>query len=380
MKTKSIFLLLTVALSLFACNEEYPELEDGMYAEFNTSLGPVVAELYFEETPMTVASFVTLAEGNSKLADSTYKGKKYYDGLVFHRVIEGFMIQGGDPTGTGSGGPGYKYPDEFVDTLSHDSKGVLSMANAGPGTNGSQFFITLAPVNQLDGKHTVFGKIVKGQDVVDSIGKVETGPRDKPVKDVVMNEVNIIRKGKAAKDFDAPKEFEGKLADLEAEKEAEQKRVQDMADAKVAEFKELEAKADSLSSGLKIYFTKKGEGEKPKTGQEVKVDYEGYFADGSIFDTNKKELAQDYGIYDHRRDTQGMYSPMTMVYGPDAPMIPGFKEGVQQMSIGDEAVIFIPSHLGYGERGYGRAIPPNSDLIFKIELVEMANGSQTDSQ
>ena len=380
MKTKSIFLLLTVALSLFACNEEYPELEDGMYAEFNTSLGPVVAELYFEETPMTVASFVSLAEGKSKMVDSTYKDKKYYDGLIFHRIIDGFMIQGGDPTGTGSGGPGYKYPDEFIDTLSHDSKGVLSMANAGPGTNGSQFFITLAPVKQLDGKHTVFGRIVKGQDVVDSIGKVETGPRDKPVKDVVMNEVNIIRKGKAAKDFDAPKEFEGKLADLEAEKEAEQKRVQDMAQAKVDEFEELEAKADSLSSGLKIYFTKKGEGEKPKNGQKVKVDYEGYFEDGSIFDTNKKELAEDYGIYDHRRDTQGMYNPMPMVYGPDAPMIPGFKEGIQQMSIGDEAVIFIPSHLGYGERGYGRAIPPNTDLIFKIELVGMANGSQTDSQ
>jgi len=380
MKTKSIFLLLTVALSLFACKEEYPELEDGMYAEFNTSLGPVVAELYFEETPMTVASFVSLAEGKSKMVDSTYKDKKYYDGLIFHRIIDGFVIQGGDPTGTGSGGPGYKYPDEFIDTLSHNTKGILSMANAGPGTNGSQFFITLAPVQQLDGKHTVFGKVVKGQDVVDSIGKVETGPRDKPVKDVVMNEVNIIRKGKAAKNFDAPKEFEGKLAEIEAEKEAEQKRVQEMKNAKVEEFKELEAKADSLSSGLKIYFTKKGEGEKPKNGQKVMVDYEGFFEDGSIFDTNKKELAQEYGIYDHRRDTKGMYSPMPTVYGPDAPMIPGFKEGIQQMSIGDEAVIFVPSHLGYGERGYGRAIPPNTDLIFKIELVSMANGSQTNSQ
>ena len=123
MKTKSIFLLLTVALSLFACNEEYPELEDGMYAQFNTSMGPIVAELYFEETPMTVASFVSLAEGNGKMADSTHKGKKYYDGLVFHRIIDGFMIQGGDPTGTGSGGPGYKFPDEFVDSLGHDSKG-----------------------------------------------------------------------------------------------------------------------------------------------------------------------------------------------------------------------------------------------------------------
>ncbi|TRO66887.1 peptidylprolyl isomerase [Christiangramia sabulilitoris] len=371
MKTKSIFLLLTLAFSLFACNEEYPELEDGMYAEFNTSLGPIVAELYFEETPMTVASFVSLAEGTSTMVDSTYKDKKYYDGLIFHRVIDGFMIQGGDPTGTGSGGPGYKYPDEFVDSLSHDAKGVLSMANAGPGTNGSQFFITLAPVQQLDGRHTVFGKIVKGQDVVDSIGKVETGPRDRPVTDVVMKEVNIIRKGKAAKNFDASKSFEGQLAEIEAKKEAESKKMQEIADEKVKEFQKFESEADSLDSGLKIYFLNKGDGEKPKNGQTVNVNYEGYFANGTIFDTNKMELAKELGIYDHRRESSGGYNPMPTVYGPDAPMIPGFKEGIQQMSIGDEALVWVPSHLGYGERGAGGVIPPNTDLIFKIELVKM---------
>lgn len=376
MRTKSFFLLLTLAFSLISCNEEYPELEDGMYAEFNTSMGPIVAELYFEETPMTVASFVSLAEGTSKMVDSTYEGKKYYEGLIFHRVIDGFMIQGGDPTGTGSGGPGYKYPDEFVDSLSHDSKGVLSMANAGPGTNGSQFFITLAPVQQLDGKHTVFGKIVKGQDVVDSIGKTETGQRDRPVKDVVMNEVNIIRKGSAAKNFDAPKVFESELAAIEAEKEAEAKKMEEMAQKKAEEFKALEAEADSLDSGLKIYFENKGEGEKPNNGQKVMVNYSGYFADGTIFDTNRPELAKEFGIFDHRRETAGGYQPMAMVYGPDAPMIPGFKEGIQQMSIGDEAVLWIPSHLGYGERGAGGVIPPNTDLIFKIELVEMASESK----
>lgn len=347
-----------------------------MYAEFNTSMGPIVAELYFEETPMTVASFVSLAEGTSKMVDSTYEGKKYYEGLIFHRVIDGFMIQGGDPTGTGSGGPGYKYPDEFVDSLSHDSKGVLSMANAGPGTNGSQFFITLAPVQQLDGKHTVFGKIVKGQDVVDSIGKTETGQRDRPVKDVVMNEVNIIRKGSAAKNFDAPKVFESELAAIEAEKEAEAKKMEEMAQKKAEEFEALEAEADSLDSGLKIYFENKGEGEKPNNGQKVMVNYSGYFADGTIFDTNRPELAKEFGIFDHRRETAGGYQPMAMVYGPDAPMIPGFKEGIQQMSIGDEAVLWIPSHLGYGERGAGGVIPPNTDLIFKIELVEMASESK----
>jgi cyclophilin family peptidyl-prolyl cis-trans isomerase len=372
MKTKSIFLLLTLALSLFACKEEYPDLEDGMYAQFNTSMGPIVAELYFEETPMTVASFVSLAEGNSKMADSSFTGKKYYDGLVFHRVIDGFVIQGGDPTGTGSGDPGYKFPDEFVDSLSHNEKGYLSMANAGPGTNGSQFFITLAPVPQLDPKHSIFGKVVKGQDVVDSIGKVETGPRDRPVKDVVMNEVKIIRKGSAAKDFDAPKVFESRLAEIEAEKEAEAKKMEDMASQKVQEFEALEAKADSLDSGLKIYFENKGEGETPKNGQKVDVIYEGYFADGKIFDTNKEEVAKEMGIYNEQRAAQGGYGAMPMVYGPDAPMIPGFKEGVQKMNVGDQAVIWIPSHLGYGERGAGGVIPPNSDLIFRIKIAGMA--------
>ncbi|MUP43551.1 peptidylprolyl isomerase [Christiangramia aestuarii] len=376
MKTKSLFLLLTMAMSLIACNEEYPELEDGMYAEFNTSMGPIVAELYFEETPMTVANFVSLAEGNSKMADSTYKEKKYYDGIIFHRVIDGFMIQGGDPTGTGSGGPGYKFPDEFVDSLSHDSKGILSMANAGPGTNGSQFFITLAPVQQLDGRHTVFGKIVKGQDVVDSIGKVETGPRDKPVKDVTINELNIIRKGSAAKNFDAPKVFEEELANIEAEKEAEARKMQEMAAKKAEEFKAIEEKADSLESGLKIYFENKGDGEKPKNGQKILVDYEGYFADGTLFDTNKEELAKEFKVFNERRAAQGGYGSSTMIYGPDAPMIPGFKEGIQQMQVGDEAVVFIPSHLAYGERGAGGVIPPNTDLIFRIKLVDMA-GEET---
>ncbi|MCM8568348.1 peptidylprolyl isomerase [Gramella jeungdoensis] len=372
MKTKSIFLLLTIALSLFSCNEEYPELEDGMYVEFKTSMGPIVAELYFEETPMTVASFVSLAEGNSKIVDSTYKDKKYYDGLIFHRVIDGFVIQGGDPTGTGSGGPGYKFPDEFVDTLSHDEKGILSMANAGPGTNGSQFFITLAPVQQLDPRHTVFGKVVKGLDVVEAIGKVETGPRDRPTKDIVMNEVNIIRKGKAAKNFDAPKVFEGQLAEMEAEKEAQAEKMAEIKAEKSKEFASLEEKADSLESGLKVYFENKGDGEKPKNGQKVNVIYEGYFADGTLFDTNKEEVAKEAGIYNEQRAAQGGYGAMPMQYGPDAPMIPGFKEGLQQMQVGDKAVIWIPSHLGYGERGAGGVIPPNTDLIFIMEITGIA--------
>ncbi len=371
MKTKSIFLVLAAVVSLISCKEEYPDLEDGLYAEFNTSMGPVVAELYYKETPMTVANFVSLAEGTSTMVDSSYKKKKFYDGLIFHRVVDGFVIQGGDPTGTGTGGPGYKFPDEFSDSLSHNAKGILSMANSGPGTNGSQFFITLAPVPQLDSRHTVFGKVVKGLDVVDSIGKVETGQQDRPKEDVTINEVNIIRKGKDAKDFDAPKVFEQKLQKIEEEKAAREKEQQARRDQKVEEFNQLESKADSLDSGLKIYFEEKGEGPKPKNGQKVRISYEGYFEDGTIFDTSDPELAQETGIFSEKRAAMNQYGPMTTTYGPDAPMIPGFKEALQQMQVGDKIVVWIPSELAYGQRGAGGIIPPNTDLIFKMEMVDM---------
>lgn len=369
MRTSKFLLLFAMVFTMISCNDDYPELEDGMYAEFKTNYGTFVAELYFEQTPITVASFVSLAEGDNKMADSTYRGKNYYDGLTFHRIIDGFVIQGGDPTGTGSGGPGYKFPDEIVDTLSHDSKGILSMANAGPGTNGSQFFVTLAPTPNLDGRHTVFGKVVEGQEVVDSIGKVETGPQDKPVKTVTMEEVNIIRKGKAAKDFDAPEVFEDELQAIKDQEEAEAKKRQEAKSANAEEFEKHKDEAETLDSGLQIYYEEEGDGERPKTGEMVEVLYEGYFSDGDIFDTNKEELAKEMGLFNESRKNQGGYGPMTVVYGPDAPMIPGFKEGIQQLRVGDKALLYIPSHLGYGERGAGGVIPPNTDLVFRVELV-----------
>jgi peptidylprolyl isomerase len=369
MKTSKFLLLFAMVLTMFACNDQYPDLEDGMYAEFKTNYGTVVAELYFKETPITVASFVSLAEGTNKMVDSVYKGKNYYDGLSFHRIIDGFVIQGGDPTGTGSGGPGYKFPDEIVDSLSHDAKGILSMANAGPGTNGSQFFITLAPTPNLDGRHTVFGKVIKGLDVVDAIGKVETGPQDKPVKPVTMEEVNIIRKGKAAKNFEAPTVFEDELQAIKDKKEAEAQKREESKTAMATEFESHKDEAQTLDSGLQIYFEEEGEGIEPETGQMVEVLYEGYFSDGEIFDTNKEELAKEMGLFNEARKNQGGYGPMTVVYGPDAPMIPGFKEGIQQLNVGDKALLYIPSHLGYGERGAGGVIPPNTDLVFRVELV-----------
>jgi cyclophilin family peptidyl-prolyl cis-trans isomerase len=155
-------------------------MKAGTYANFETSLGNFKIELFEQETPNTVANFVKLAQ------------KDFYNGVIFHRVIDGFMIQGGDPTGTGRGGPGYQFADEFHPKLKHTSEGVLSMANAGPNTNGSQFFITLAPTPHLDGRHTVFGKVTEGMDVVQKIGKTKTsGPGDRPVVDVVMNKVTV---------------------------------------------------------------------------------------------------------------------------------------------------------------------------------------------
>ncbi len=373
MKKVSFLFVCTLILGLTGCKEDYPDLEDGLYAEFNTSKGTFIAQLYYEQTPMTVANFVSLAEGKShSVLDSTYKEKKFYDGLIFHRVIKDFMIQTGDPLGTGQGNPGYRFPDEIVDSLAHDSKGILSMANAGPGTNGSQFFVTLAPTPWLDGRHTVFGKVVQGQEVVDSIGVVETGDRDRPVQEVKIESIKIIRKGNAAKDFDAPKVFEDKLATIKAEEEEMVERQKSRMAEDAQRLLALKEDAQELESGLKIHFLEKGEGPKPGNEDMVKLYYEGYFVDGKLFDTNREELATELGIFNQNRKDQRGYEPMVTPYGPTAPMIPGFKEGMQQMSVGDKAVVYIPSHLAYGPAGYGEVIPPDTELIFVLEMVGIA--------
>ncbi|GAA4274542.1 peptidylprolyl isomerase [Aquimarina gracilis] len=367
MKKLNLLFLTFIAIALGSCNEKYPELQDGLYAEIKTNKGVAVAKLYHDLTPMTVANFVSLAEGTNTMVDSSYIGKKYYNGIIFHRVIKDFMIQTGDPLGTGTGDPGYKFPDEIVDSLTHKSKGILSMANSGPGTNGSQFFITLKPTPWLNGGHTVFGEIVMGQDVIDSIGTVKTGPRDKPVGEIKMLEVNIIRKGSDAKAFDTEKAFAEKLKVIEEEK-AEKERLEKERDEKIAaKYAELKTKATKLDSGLEILFLNKGTGDKPKIGDKVLVNYEGYLATGKMFDTSYEDKAKEFGVFNPRRPS---YGPMPMPYSPDARMIPGFKEGALQMkNVGDKVILFIPSHLGYAERGAGRVIPPNSDLIFELEMM-----------
>ena len=360
-------LLIVALLSLLSCNDKYPDLKDGIYAEFITDKGTIVAELYYEDAPATVANFVALAEGTHPMVDSAYANKPYYNGLKFHRIIKDFMIQGGDPLGTGTGGPGYKFHDEFSEKK-HDSIGILSMANSGPKTNGSQFFITHKPTPHLDGKHTVWGKTVIGFEVIDAIAGVKmTDARSgKTKEDVFMQQVNIIRKGAFAKKYDAPATFTKEL-DKYANRFSEF----------TERFKTKEATVETLPSGLKIHWDKKGKGQKPAVGDSVRVHYAGFFAKTSeLFDTSIEEVARSQEKFNQRRKDAIGYNPLETIYSPEAPLIPGFKEAIQMMSVGDKVTAFIPSHLAYGRAGFRGAIPPNSDLIFELELVGLANSKE----
>jgi len=371
MKTIKYLFVAITSLLIASCNEKYPDLEDGVYAEFNTNQGTTVAKLNFEQTPLTVANFVALAEGTHEGVDSIYVGKKYYDGLIFHRVIKDFMIQGGDPTGTGRGGPGYKFADEIVDSLQHSKKGILSMANSGPGTNGSQFFITLKETPWLNGRHTVFGEIVLGEDVIDSIGATEVLTGDKPKDSIVLNSVNIIRKGSAANKFDGNTLFKAETKRIEDEKAEKDKIAIEKASGKKTALDLLKAKASKTDSGLEFLLVNEGTGDQVKANDQVGVFYAGYFADGRLFDSNIESIAKETGTYNAQRAQQNGYAPMPVPYSNQANMIPGFKEGILKMNkIGDKAVFFIPSHLGYGDRPAG-PIPANSDLVFEVEFKEI---------
>jgi len=361
-----IFLSLLIMSSLaVACNDKYPDLPEGIYAEFVTNQGTFVAKLYNKATPLTAANFVSLAEGNNPLVDSAYGGKPYYNGLTFHRVIADFMIQGGDPNGDGTGNPGYRFPDEIVDSLKHDRKGILSMANSGPETNGSQFFITLKETPWLDGKHTVFGEIVVGQDIVDSIGLTPTEkPGDRPVKPVIMEEVNIIRKGKAS-----VADFASELERIEAEREEKRKKLERMAIDQAVMFSSLRSKAEEYESGLRIFFNQRGDGAKPGDSDMLLINYAGFFNNGQLFTTNKMEVAERYEMVDPNLVARGGYSPMkTSIDEPR--LIKGFREALGELKVGDRVTVFIPSDLAYGKQG-NRGIPPDTDLIFEMELVDI---------
>ena len=368
MKKIAFLLVLSTILTMGSCKSKYPNLEKGLYAEFVTNKGTFVAKFYEEATPLTVSNFVELAEGKHELVDSVYKGKPYFNGLTFHRVIKDFMIQGGDPRGDGTGNPGYTFPDEFVDSLQHDRKGLLAMANSGPVTNGSQFFITLKETPWLTGKHTIFGEIVMGQEVVDSIGVVKTTkPGDKPVNPVIIEEVNIINKGNVA----VPS-FSKQMEEMEKIKQEKEARLAKVAEDRAETFQEKKAEAKEYDSGIKIFWDKEGEGSKPDEGVMVMMNYAGFIDNGKLFDTNLQSVAEAYEAVDHRRVDAGRYSPVPTPYSKDAQLIPGFREALLEMKVGDKTTVFIPSHLAWGAQGAGNIIPPNSDVVFEIEIVEIA--------
>jgi peptidyl-prolyl cis-trans isomerase A (cyclophilin A) len=345
---------------LFSCKNkvENGELSDGLYALIETSKGDITVKLEFEKVPFTVANFVTLAEGKNNYVSSNYKGRHFYDGLTFHRVESNPpMIQGGDPLATGQGGPGYKFKDEFHPDLNHGKPGILSMANSGPNTNGSQFFITTDQTSYLDGKHSVFGEVIDGIDIVNTI--VVGDP---------INKVKIIRVGQAAKKFDAVKVFKDYF-----DKQAELQKVLEVVTAKkVSEIEDIKATGTKTKSGLIYKLIKSGTGKKPTAGQDVFVHYAGFFVDGTLFDTSYANVAEENGVLDLARKQQNGYVPFPFSYGSKTGLIAGFIEGLENMKFGDKMALLIPGHLGYGEQGYG-AIPPNATLLFEVELLEKQN-------
>ncbi len=310
-------------------------LTDGLYAILHTNKGDIVISLEYQKAPMTVANFVGLAEGSLNLKDD---GKPFYDSLKFHRVINDFMIQGGCPKGDGTGGPGYRFPDEFDDTLKHTGPGTLSMANAGPGTNGSQFFITHVATPWLDGKHAVFGHVVEGLDVVNAIAQNDT-----------IDSVEIVRVGKDAESFIVDREMFGKLVET-AEKVSQEREAAAQA-ALEAEINNRWPGAIKTPSGLRYVVLQEGKGSKnPKMGQLVTVHYTGTLMDGRMFDSSV-----------HRG------SPAQFAIGQ---VIEGWNEALQQMKKGEKRTLIIPPEIGYGIQGYPGLIPPNSYLIFDVELLD----------
>jgi FKBP-type peptidyl-prolyl cis-trans isomerase len=308
-------------------------MENGLYAKFTTSKGEILVNLELEKAPGTVGNFVALAEGNLENS-SKPQGTPYYDGLKFHRVIPDFMIQGGCPQGTGTGNPGYKFDDEFHPDLKHDAPGKLAMANSGPATNGSQFYITHVPTPWLDNKHTVFGTVVEGQSTVDTVAQGDE------------MKVEIIRVGDAATNFNAVeafRTFEGSREKREAEEKATQKALLD----KVA------AGYEETTSGLRYQILQKGEGKKATKGAGVSVHYKGQLLDGTVFDSSyKRKQPIDFNV--------GV-----------GQVIAGWDEGIQLLQVGDKARFVIPSDLAYGSAGAGGVIPPNATLIFDVELMNV---------
>jgi len=370
----SLFLALGISCSVQAKPKKI-KLEPGIYAEITTPKGIILLQLEYEKTPLTVANFVGLAEGKLTVMDSVFS-KPYYNGIKFHRVIKDFMIQGGDPDGNGSGGPGYKFPDEIDKSLIHSGPGILSMANSGPGTNGSQFFITHKATPHLDGKHTVFGHVISGQDIVDAVQQGDE------------MSIKIIRKGRAAKKWNATKAFaanydklekiekvreeemrlahEKQEAEYKAEMVEQQKyidKIKNLSEDEYVKFmydevKKVYPQAELSPSGLVYILENSGKGEKAKAGDNLSVHYRGTFrTSGKQFDSSyDRNQAMTFNFKEQR-------------------MIPGFEEGLEMMAEGAKGKFIIPYFQAYGAQGRPGAIPPYSDLVFDLEILEIKEGN-----
>ncbi|MBN1522849.1 MAG: peptidylprolyl isomerase [Spirochaetales bacterium] len=344
MKTWRIFLIvLNILLAASGCMgdesnnaSEKASKADGLYAKIETTRGTIMVQLEYEKTPMTVANFVGLAEGSIDFQNRD--SKYFFDGLTFHRVVKDFMIQSGDPFGNGTGGPGYTFPDEFVSELTHNSPGILSMANRGPDTNGSQFFITHTATPHLDGKHTVFGRIISGQDVVNSI-----------VQGDVIKKVSIIRRGEKAQNFIVTNEM---FMDQKKQALKKERDKMDAANAPIiAEIQKKWPNLERTNTGMFYRIDKPGSGTtSPKMGTPVTAHYKGMFMDGKVFDSS----------YERGQ-------PLKISVGQ---VIPGWNEALMDMKKGEKRFLVIPPELAYGAQGAGGVIPPNAWLTFEVELID----------
>jgi len=357
MKIVPILFLSTIFLFI-SCNSNHENLKEGIYAEIETAKGTLIAKLEYQKVPYTVANFITLAEGKNPFVSATFKNKPFYDGLKFHRVIPDFMIQGGDPNGDGTGGPGYKFEDEFHTDLKHSKKGILAMANAGAGTNGSQFYITHKETPWLDNRHTVFGEIIEGLDLIETIESYDA-----------IEKITIIRIGEQAKKFDALKIFSDYYSKVAEKQKIDEANFRKITEAKVKEITALKAIGSKSNSGLIYEIVSKGNGAKPKAGSRIYINYTGYLENGMQFDTTIEQSAKEFGAFNSGKAAQNGYVPYQAEMG-NLQFIPGFVEGLNMLNFGGKAKLYIPSNLAYGAEGAGGIIPPNAAIYFEIELLE----------
>ncbi len=362
-----IFLSFFLAGSTFAQEEPASPkdlaLAPGLYAVFNTSKGEIICELAYKKAPLTVANFTGLVEGNFEAAGKKFT-EPYYDGILFHRVIANFMIQGGDPEGTGRGGPGYRFPDEVATGLKHSGPGILSMANSGKNTNGSQFFITHKATPWLDGKHTVFGKVVKGLEVVNAIEQ-----NDK------METVKILRVGADAEAFNAQETFTKLYAPFYEEYVLWPAYMDSVSKMSVTDFnagfyemvkaslpKKQARKLKQTESGLVYLIEKKGK-------KKLKA------TPGDTLDVHTAGIHYNTGKEFFNTRDEGQQSMEFQLQHPRRRMVTGFEEALQMLGPGGKGTFYLPYHLGYGLGGNnGAKIKPYEDIVFKLEVLSVKPG------